>query len=215
MPFNRRWRRKGCRRNTSFGHSRAPDTRKPASEHGPRKEGKASDPCVRRPGLDEINLGFAGRQRARYPVYRAIATLAPGDPLEIRVMRGRWELLDRSAAVVGRLARAFEPPAGMCCVTASVMLAKLASRNRLTLPKAVLASCRGTKYFDVTEDNGRIVLTPVRINRADAVRAKLADLGMTEDEVAGAVAWARADGKQEVWNLTNATYTRGHPRGSG
>ena len=75
------------------------------------------------------------------------------------------------------------------------MLAKLTSKNQLTLPKAVLASCRGMKYFDVTEDNGRIVLTPVRINRADAVRAKLADLGQTEDDLAGAVAWARADAK--------------------
>ena len=74
------------------------------------------------------------------------------------------------------------------------MLAKLTSKNQLTLPKAVLASYRGTK-FDVTEDNGRIVLTPVRINRADAVRAKLADLGMTEDDVAGAVAWARDGAK--------------------
>ena len=75
------------------------------------------------------------------------------------------------------------------------MLAKLTSKNQLTLPKAVLASCRGTEYFDVTEDNGRIVLTPVRINRADSVRAKLADLGITQDDVAGAVAWAREDAK--------------------
>ena len=71
------------------------------------------------------------------------------------------------------------------------MLAKLTSKNQLTLPKAALSACQGTEYFDVTEDNGRIVLTPVRINRADAVRAKLADLGMTEADVAEAVAWAR------------------------
>ena len=61
----------------------------------------------------------------------------------------------------------------------------------MTLPKAVLATCPGTKYFDVTEDNGRIVLIPVRINRADAVRAKLAELGITEDDIADAVSWAR------------------------
>ena len=71
------------------------------------------------------------------------------------------------------------------------MLAKLTSKNQLTLPKAVLATCPGTKYFDVTEDNGRIVLIPVRINRADAVRAKLAELGITEDDIADAVSWAR------------------------
>ncbi len=71
------------------------------------------------------------------------------------------------------------------------MLAKLTSKNQLTLPKAVLSSCRGTEYFDVIEDNGRIVLTPIRLNRADAVRAKLADLGLTENDVAKAVTWSR------------------------
>ena len=75
------------------------------------------------------------------------------------------------------------------------MLAKLTSKNQLTLPEAVLSSCQGTQYFDVTEGNGRIVLTPVRIDRADAVRAKLADLGMNEDDVAGAVAWAHEGAK--------------------
>ena len=75
----------------------------------------------RRPGLDEINLGFAGRQRPRHPVHRAIAVLNPGDPLVARTdARERWELLDRSGTVVGRLAWAFEPPAGMRCVSAAI-----------------------------------------------------------------------------------------------
>ena len=44
----------------------------------------------------------------------------PGDPLVARMdARDRWELLDRSGTVVGRLARAFEPPAGMRCVSAA------------------------------------------------------------------------------------------------
>ena len=34
--------------------------------------------------------------------------------------RERWELLNRSGTVVGRLARAFEPPAGMRCALAAV-----------------------------------------------------------------------------------------------
>jgi hypothetical protein len=71
------------------------------------------------------------------------------------------------------------------------MLAKLTSKNQLTLPKAVLSACREAEYFEVTEENGRIVLTPVRLNRAAAVRAKLADLGISEDDVADAVSWAR------------------------
>ena len=47
------------------------------------------------------------------------------------------------------------------------MLAKLTSKNQLTLPKAVVADVQGCEYFDVTAENGRIVLTPVRLNRAD------------------------------------------------
>lgn len=71
------------------------------------------------------------------------------------------------------------------------MLAKLTSKNQLTLPKAVIADFRGSEYFDVTKENGRIVLTPVRLTRAGAVRAKLAELGISKADVAEAVAWAR------------------------
>ena len=71
------------------------------------------------------------------------------------------------------------------------MLAKLTSKNQLTLPKVVVADFPGSKYFDVTNENGRIVLTPVRLNRADAVRAKLTELGISEADVAEAVDWAR------------------------
>lgn len=71
------------------------------------------------------------------------------------------------------------------------MLAKLTAKNQLTLPKAVLAPYQGTQYFEVADENGRIVLTPVRLNRAAAVRAKLASLGLSESDVADAVGWAR------------------------
>ena len=45
------------------------------------------------------------------------------------------------------------------------MLAKLTAKNQLTLPKAVVAAFPETEYFDVTEENGRIVLAPVRVTR--------------------------------------------------
>ena len=74
----------------------------------------------RRPGLNEVDLGFAGRRPSRQ-VHRAIASLEPGDPLVARMdAHERWELLDRSGTVVGRFAQAFEPPAGMRCVSAAV-----------------------------------------------------------------------------------------------
>ena len=71
------------------------------------------------------------------------------------------------------------------------MLAKLTSKNRLTLPKTILSDFEETEYFDVSVENGCIVLTPVRITHAGAVRAKLAELGLSEKDVADAVAWAR------------------------
>lgn len=72
------------------------------------------------------------------------------------------------------------------------MLAKMTSKNQLTLPKSVVQEVGAAEYFDVEVREGRIVLTPVRIQRADAVRAKLAALGLTEADVADAVRWARA-----------------------
>jgi len=39
--------------------------------------------------------------------------------------------------------------------------------------------------------NVQIVLTPVRIQRGDAVRATLAELNLSEQDIADAVAWAR------------------------
>jgi len=71
------------------------------------------------------------------------------------------------------------------------VLAKLTSKNQLTLPKEVVSGFPGATYFEVEAANGHIVLTPVRIQRADAVRAKLAELGINEQDVADAVDWAR------------------------
>ena len=74
------------------------------------------------------------------------------------------------------------------------MLAKLTAKNQLTLPKRALEAL-GTSstptYFNVAVEEGRIILTPARIGSADAVRRKLAELGITEGDVADAVAWAR------------------------
>ena len=74
-----------------------------------------------RPALRDVDLGFAGRRAARDPVHHAIAELSPGDPLETRITdQGRWELLDKTGAVVGRLAKSFQPPPGTRCRSAEV-----------------------------------------------------------------------------------------------
>lgn len=71
------------------------------------------------------------------------------------------------------------------------MLAKLTSKNQLTLPKSIITSVGKTDYYDVVVDNGRIILTPVHIQQADAVRAKLNELGITETDVQDAIKWSR------------------------
>jgi hypothetical protein len=76
------------------------------------------------------------------------------------------------------------------------MLAKLTSKNRLTLPKSVTSAVGPAEYFEVEARNGQIILTPVRIQRADAMRAKLAAFHLTENDLANAVAWARTPGRK-------------------
>ena len=71
------------------------------------------------------------------------------------------------------------------------MLAKRTSKNQVTLPKAIVQTAGEADYYDVTVQDGKIVLTPVRLQHADAVRAKLEELGITQDDVGDAIAWAR------------------------
>jgi antitoxin component of MazEF toxin-antitoxin module len=72
------------------------------------------------------------------------------------------------------------------------MLIELNAKNQITLPKSLMQAVGPTDYFDVQAKGGKIVLTPVRFIAADAVRAKLAELGITEADTAAAVDWARA-----------------------
>jgi hypothetical protein len=72
------------------------------------------------------------------------------------------------------------------------MLAKLTSKNQLTLPKAAVEAAGSPGYFQIEIRAGQLVLTPIRLQRADAVRAKLAQLDLGDNDLAAAVAWARA-----------------------
>ena len=92
-----------------------------------RREAMELPPCPEaveyrhvRPTLQEVDLGFAGRRRARDPVHGAITALSIGDPLDVRVREdGRWTLLDRAGRTVGRLAGSFRPPSGSRCRSAA------------------------------------------------------------------------------------------------
>jgi hypothetical protein len=82
----------------------------------------------------------------------------------------------------------------------------MTSKNQLTLPKSVVQAVGAAEYFDVEIRDGQIVLTPVRIQRGDAVRAKLAALGLTESDVSEAVRWARSDAALQAAQEPSGTY---------
>jgi hypothetical protein len=71
------------------------------------------------------------------------------------------------------------------------MLAKLSSKNQVTLPRRITQALGPFEYLEVEALGDRIVLTPVRLQKTDAVRNKLAELGIDETDVADAVSWAR------------------------
>ena len=63
-------------------------------------------------------------------MHRAIASLSPGDRLEVRNSSNRWELLDCKGTVVGQLARGFEAPDGVRCTFATVLAVVTWDRER-------------------------------------------------------------------------------------
>ena len=71
------------------------------------------------------------------------------------------------------------------------MLAKLTSRNRITLPKVITSKFPGIEYFDVREEAGEIVLKPIQARSLDAVWNKIEARGIAEKDIADAVTWAR------------------------
>jgi hypothetical protein len=75
------------------------------------------------------------------------------------------------------------------------MLAKKTSKNQITLPKEAVGCFPGVDYFEVSVEDSRIILFPVKLTplggTIERVRRKMAELGLTESDVAEAVRWAR------------------------
>ncbi len=71
------------------------------------------------------------------------------------------------------------------------MLAKKTIKNQITLPKGVMNRFGEVEYFEVSTDGECIILRPLQRSRADEVRARLAQLGINQQDVADAVKWAR------------------------
>ncbi len=89
-------------------------------------------------------------------------------------------------------------------------LAKLTSKNQLTLPKDIVAQFPGAQYFSIQAEYGRIILEPpgaqyfsiqaeygriilepVNPQPLRAVHEKMEQLNITETDIEKAVAWSR------------------------
>lgn len=71
------------------------------------------------------------------------------------------------------------------------VIAKLTSKNQLTLPKAVVEALGFPEYFDVETREGQLILTPTRLQRTDAIRERIGAMNLTEQDVQAAIDWAR------------------------
>jgi len=71
------------------------------------------------------------------------------------------------------------------------MLTKKSSKNQITLPKAIANSFKDVDYFEVTSQNGRIILEPLRTKKGGEVRSRLESLGIRETDVDAAITYAR------------------------
>ena len=81
---------------------------------------------------------------------------------------------------------------------AKTKIAKLTSKNQLTLPAAIVRDFPGVDYFEVREVESGILLEPIRGSKATdpeatlrELQAHVARLGIIEGDVADAVQWAR------------------------
>ena len=74
-------------------------------------------------------------------------------------------------------------------------LAKLSSKNQLTLPKAVLQAYPDVEYFAVSVSDGGILLKPFAASERPSVTEEVRDhikrLGLGPQDVKAAVRWAR------------------------
>ncbi len=73
------------------------------------------------------------------------------------------------------------------------MLAKITSKNQITIPKKIMDRLPDIRYFDVELKDDIVVLKPLTVYESslDGIRDKMKKLGLQPDSVREAVKWAR------------------------
>ena len=74
------------------------------------------------------------------------------------------------------------------------MLAKLTSKNQITIPKKIMDQLPEVKYFDLELRGGIIRMKPLTVydTDLDRIRSKIKKLGLKENTVREAIRWARS-----------------------
>jgi hypothetical protein len=74
------------------------------------------------------------------------------------------------------------------------MLAKLTSKNQITIPKKIIEQLPGVEYFKVELKDGVVMLKPLKTydTSLERIRTKVKKLGLQENTVKEAIEWARS-----------------------
>ena len=74
------------------------------------------------------------------------------------------------------------------------MLAKITSKNQITIPKKIIEKMHGIKHFDIEFKDGVVIMKPIKFydTNLDQIRAKIKKLGLKEDSVAEAIKWVKS-----------------------
>ena len=74
------------------------------------------------------------------------------------------------------------------------MLAKMTSKNQITIPKKIIEQLPDVEYFEVELKGGIVMLRPLKVydTSLEMIRAKVKKLGLKENTVKEAIKWARS-----------------------
>jgi hypothetical protein len=74
------------------------------------------------------------------------------------------------------------------------MLAKLTSKNQITIPKKIILQLPEVEYFEVELKDGVVMLRPLKTydSSLEGIRTKVKKLGLQENSVKEAIKWARS-----------------------
>ena len=74
------------------------------------------------------------------------------------------------------------------------MLAKMTSKNQITIPKKIIEQLPAVEYFEVELKGGVVMLKPLKVydTSLERIRAKVKKLRLHENTVKEAIEWARS-----------------------